>query len=390
MGNVQGVMAKKASKAESVESVETKPDSKLSSSSEIWVETPAAKSDDSYSGSTQPSDDTYSENSKPSLIIYLIAISLILFVGIMVFSIFNTGSKKKSTSQINEDNSNFKLLDSLNLDGSRNLYLVRLFDRHFLIASTLTSISLISEVNADSIESQIAESIEAVQKPENNLDFMTMSTEEKSGFDALLRDETEIQTSRNLKNKVNSNFFSKKTLQPESESVVPKLTQILPNTSTTIEEEVKKPQVQTSTSQNAVQKSKLASDFTPSARSSEIIPPARVVKKPNWLQEREARVKQIEAKLAAKEKSSSEKSILKTQQTLKNTFVPREREKEIQIPEVALVEKEEQQEKIVVATELAANVNAVKNTVEEISQVQKPVLSSSPVVKTRKISIVED
>ncbi|MDJ0625493.1 MAG: flagellar biosynthetic protein FliO [Candidatus Caenarcaniphilales bacterium] len=189
-------------------------------------------------------------SSKPFTIIGLIIFSLVLVIGVMAWSVFTVNGKKKTylTPRNLINKSNFKLLDSFNLDNGKSLYLVQLFEKKYVLASTWNSICFINEytgeINLDSNEIKEVKYISSMsdlkKKASNsNLDFLTVedindSSPIEEGIKALIKSvsnkfskkedskiiPTQEKPEEENTNQENFNIQSQKT--EESQSTIPK------------------------------------------------------------------------------------------------------------------------------------------------------------------------
>jgi flagellar biogenesis protein FliO len=414
----QMAVAKKA-KVQSVAS--TKADSKLDSSSEIWIDSSKDKAEYAYQGDN--SDEATEETSKPFSIIFFLVLSLIVVVGIMLLSIFNLGGKKKqalATSSQKERVSSLRLLDTLPLDGGKVLYLVELFNRKFLIASNWYSINLVSEVEGNFTEQPIEETA-------SSLDFMTLAPEESNQVEednsenpiAALGNlynevpepnyinQSEIQTSRTTKSNILSSFsrhfISSKGAKPNNQELTtpPKLIDVSPSIAPEDENELANAskQAQSASPETIVKRSNTPIADTPvetqiQRSTKPTTSPIRakevpgITKKPSWLQERETQRQQEAARYLNnwRNKGVAEKQVLP------------DLKPQAPVLETKPTNNSQLKDKINSAAKLAANLNNQKNYLEELEHsigTKLEALSESnlnKVAKTsvsRKISIVE-
>ncbi len=372
---------------------------KMGSSSEIWIDSPAPIS---ANNNLEPAI-----SSQPFIILVLITIFLTLVVAIMLFSIFNSSSKKKPTSQNNltkDGKSNFEIIDSCALDNGQNLYIVQFLDRKFLLGTTLTSINLISEITSE------IPALETKRSTISNLDFMTVRSEfnlnnnenaKANGFAALLNNrqeslqieeeppnnktilkeieklknvysnleeeaqsneailqemeklkisDNEIQTNRNP-SKFQS-FFNKK-----QNSEIPQLIQVSPSKA---EEEPE------------VQKKEEASKFANTSKSK--LSEMPVSKKPSWLQDK--KVGENKFPINLKERMSADKNLKN-----KNTQIPTNKIPPINQPAQPLSAADK------LASQLASNINAQKNSIEALAE--SPI-QASPKPETNRLAEVQN
>lgn len=198
-------------------------------SSRAWVdqaaglpaESASTNNSNEFNYGDESVNDAPTKGFQPMVIIVFTLLSLILFVGVMVWSIFTVKDKKKSLSQSStiQEKSNFKLLDSLDLENGKALYLIELLERQFLIASAWGSISLITEIQENLFPKK--KKIELSKEIQSSLDFMTLKGEnlqndltenlyEKEKEESAtsptwlqsINEEDEVQTTRPLKNTI--------------------------------------------------------------------------------------------------------------------------------------------------------------------------------------------
>lgn len=372
------------------------PMQKMGSSSEIWVDSPAPIQ-------ASPNNLEPSISSQPFSILVVITISLSLVVAIMLFSIFNSSTKKKPASQNSlskDDNqSNFKMIDSCALDNGQNLYIVQFLDRKFLLASSLTNISLIAEITTEI-------PISSSQKPlASNLDFMTIQSEftnlrsqekaKASGFAALLNNHqsiveeeiinnedtnsseedqqqlevspNEIQTSRNA-SKFQS-FFSKKNNYEIPEMAPTEEETIIPKTQKQADEKA----------------------FLVSSKSKFMQTETKTPKKPSWLQDKKIS-NENKFPINMKEKMAADKALKNKAQTNSSSSPEL-----LKPPSPTPFNNSLPTEKLNSASQLTYNINNQKNSIEALTPPPKaptrspePINQITPKTSLRKISIVEE
>jgi hypothetical protein len=173
-------------------------DSKLSSSSAIWVDSPVESED--YTDTTSPTSEKIQqeENNKPFLIPIALTVSLTIVVAIMIWSIFNVNGKKKPALQNNNlvrsEESSLRLVDSLDLDGNKTIYLITFLTRQYLVASSLTSVNLIAEILEPT--KTISKSKAFADKVQSSLDFLTVQDESSEEEEAITKETIENGLSR--------------------------------------------------------------------------------------------------------------------------------------------------------------------------------------------------
>ena len=149
-----------------------------------------------YTETTNTTNESPQNGFRPVLIIVLTFLSLILFIGVMIWSIFTVKEKKKNlvtNASEKETQTGFKLLDSIEIENGKTLHLIELQERQFLLASAWGSVNLITEMHESTsakaaqqqaaLDKREAEILEMNEEIQSSLDFMTIQAEENSEAD---------------------------------------------------------------------------------------------------------------------------------------------------------------------------------------------------------------
>ncbi len=157
--------------------------------SEIWVQEKENIADydnvpASNSTNNEPIEiENTTASHKPFQIIGFILLFLGLIIIIMIWSNYSVNTKKRNN--LSEENkimnlSNFEILDKLDLENGKNIYLIRLLNRKFLIGISWNGISLLSDLSDLDLPANENNSVASVSQKagisssDNNLDFMTL------------------------------------------------------------------------------------------------------------------------------------------------------------------------------------------------------------------------
>lgn len=275
--------------------------------SEIWVQEKENIADydnvpasNSINNEPIEIENTPSAN-KPFQIIGFILLFLGLIIIIMIWSNYSVNTKKRNN--LSEENkimnlSNFEILDKLDLENGKNIYLIRLLNRKFLIGISWNGISLLSDLSDLELPTSENNSMASagqkagISSSDNNLDFMTLQNyayEKKvlnNEFDPEPNDLDKNKKNIESQNMLSHSGLTRNTAETSSNTEL-KSSKTISNRSnkSIIKDETKTPLNNTDFSkQTTLRKSHL------SDKASESI---NKFKRPAWLEEREAQKKVI-------------------------------------------------------------------------------------------------
>lgn len=368
--------------------------------SEIWVQEKENIADyNNVASSTNENAETENapSSNKPFQIIGFILLFLGLIVGIMVWSNYSVSNKNnKKRNNLPEENeimnlSNFEILDKLDLENGKNIYLIRLLNRKFLIGISWNGISLLSDLSDLELPTENNNFNSAINNAkttmpassDNNLDFMTLQN--YAYENNTINNDFDLDVNGLEKTKKNTESI-KNTTELPSINEQSKNIHTISNRSnkSIIKEEIKAPINTDFSQQTTLRKSQLAE------KSNESLNKFR---RPAWLEERESEKKAAAASLnfPVSNNAQNTTSTIKQAQAEINSIIALVPNKLNDIPEILPEQnslKEKKQSPEVLENNNNNNSSENQEIKEEVKFERK--MTSNIGNVSRKISLVEE